>query len=247
MFQLSISAACTYVRRVLDELTSVEDIGMLVSPDALDLQKLVEGSIVEAAVKTHNLAPAVMLDGVKAVEGTDFESETDEEGVVTVSFLKKAARFISIQVEGSSVVVTDLIPEDSAEGRKQLNRYVRGVPDDPRLVLCKTWAGDHLPKMRYYTSDVKETEPEISMEYYPYPFVKGGMADMVPEGGFPEVDVMTVDEPTVNPGTVSGYIDICPRMEFAVLNELAAMVLESLNEHDKASLYRAKSKEYMGV
>ena len=245
MFQLTIEAACAYVRKAMDELTSVEEIGMLVSPDALDLQKLVKGSIIEAVVKTHNQAPAYMLDGVKAERGKDYSCVTSEEGVVEISFLKKVARFISLQMSDSDVVVTSLIPEDSAEGRKQLNKYVRGVPDDPRLVLAKVWPGEHCPKMKYYTSFKSESNLVITLEYFPYPTIKGGPNSVAPEGGVPEIDMVAADNPSINPGVAEEHVEICPRMEYVVLNELTAMVLESLNENEKAALSREKAVAYM--
>lgn len=245
MFQLTIDAACAYVRKAMDELTSVEEIGMLVSPDALDLRKLVKGSIIEAVVKTHNQAPAYMLDGVLAEHGKDYSYTLSDDGVVEISFLKKVARFISLQVSDSEVVVTSLIPEDSAEGRKQLNRYVRGVPDDPRLVLAKVWPGEHLPKMKYYTSYESESDLAVTMEYFPYPIIKGGSESVTPEGGIPEVDMMAIDEPSINPGVTEEHVEICPRMEYVVLNELTAMILESLNENERAALSREKAVAYI--
>ena len=214
MFQLSISAACAYVRRVLDELTSVEEIGMLVSPDAVDIHRLVEGAIVEAAVKIHSLAPSLMLDGVRGVAQEDYDVSVNNK-IITLRMLKDTVRIVSVQASDSAFVVSDLIPEDSAEGRKQLNMYVRGVPDDPRVVLAKEWNGDHRPVLRYYTTEA--SQPEVALYYVPYPRI----------------------EETI--------VEICPRLEYAVLNELAAMVLDSLNEHDKASLYREKAVKYMEV
>jgi putative alpha-1,2-mannosidase len=124
--------------------------------------------------------------------------------------------------------VSDLFPEDSAVGRMQLNEYTRGTYDDPRAILMKRWEGDYLPIIKYYSLKEAYIEPEspkpddsakpfVDLEYVPYP---------------------SIDETIVM---------ICPRLEYAVLNEIAAMVLESLNEHEKASLYRAKSKEYLEV
>lgn len=231
MYQLSISAACTYVRRALDELTSVEEIGMLVSPDAVDIHKLVEGAIVEAAVKVHELAPAIMIEGKKGEKNTtDQDGKTvvkdyktsEKDGVMTITMEKETVRIASIQASDSEVVVCEFVPEDSAEGRKQLNKYVRGVPDDPRVVLQKAWAGDHKPILKYYTlgekkkdEDEQEIAHTIDLYYVPYP---------------------KIDETIV---------EISPALEYAVLNEIVAMVLESLNEHEKANLYREKSVNYM--
>lgn len=240
MYQLTINAALAYVRKAMDELMSVEEKDMLTSPDALDLQKLVEASIVEAAVRTHALAPAIMLDGEIATLGTDYNVTVTGDGVASIVFLTKTARVISLQASDSGIVVSSMVPEDSAEGRKQLNKYVRGVPDDPRVVLEKVWAGDHKPNLKYYTTATDGTAT-FTIEHYPYPAITGGTTEVVPEGG----EVMPIDV-SLNPGVTEEHIEICPRMKYAVLNELTAMILESLNEHERASLYRTKAKEYMG-
>lgn len=214
MFQLSISATCAYVRRVLDELTSVEEIGMLVSPDAVDIHKLVEGTIVESAVKIHNLAPAIMLDGVKGTEGTDYTLDLVN-NVITITMKKDTIRVSSIKAMDSDIVVCDFIPEDSAEGRKQLNKYVRGIPDDPRVVLAKVWNDNYQPILRYYTYLSDKLTPKIELYYVPYPEIS------------------------------ETIVEICPKLEYAVLNEVVASVLDSLNEHEKAALYRDKAMKYL--
>lgn len=58
-------------------------------------------------------------------------------------------------------------------------------------------------------------KPHMYVEYIPYPIVTDSM------------------------------VNISPRLEYAVLNEVVAMVLDSVNEHQKASLYRAKSQAIM--
>lgn len=230
MIQLSISAAHAYVRKVLDELTSVEELGMLVSPDSMDLHKLVEGFIVEAAVRVHTNAPSHLLDGIVGVIGTDYTA--DPEGkVVTITMKSDCVRIASIKAKDSDHVVCDLIPEDSAEGRMQLNSYLRGTYDDPRAVLMKRWAGEYLPVVKYYSLKEEEktdepataaenpdeaAEPIVSVEYIPYP---------------------VIDET---------IIMVSPRLEYNVLNEIAAMVLDAVNESDKAQLYRAKAQNYGG-
>lgn len=211
MFQLSISAACTYVRKVLDELISVEEIGLLVSPDAVDIHKLVEGAIVEAVIKVHNSAPAIMIDGIKGVKGTDYKLSVADK-IITINMLTDVIRVASVQAKDSSVVISDFIPEDSAEGRKQLNKHVRGVPDDPRVILSKVWEKDYCPTLKYYTTEAEDAD--IDLYYVPYPVI----------------------EETI--------VQICPKLEYAVLNEIAAMVLDSLNQHEKAELYRARSTQY---
>ena len=223
MIQLSISAAHAYVRKALDELTSVEELGMLVSPDSMDLHRLVEGFIVEAAVRVHTGAPAILLDGLVGTEGTDYTA-TPSGRVVTIKMQKDCVRIASIQAKDSDYVITSFVAEDSAVGRKQLNPHTCGVYDDPRAVLMKRWEGEYLPEIKYYSlKDVyaeetigedENNEPLIKLEYIPYPVI----------------------EETI--------IMISPRLEYNVLNEITAMVLDALNERDKATLYRAKAQNY---
>lgn len=214
MYQLGISAACAYVRKSIDELTSVEDIGMLASPDAIDLHKIVEASIVEAVVKVHERAGSHLMEGVEGTQGTDFNVSRNGDGSLTITATKEAVRVLSIKSADSDIVVCDFIPENSAEARKQSNEYVRGTYDDPCVVLLKKWPGNHMPAFRYYTPK-GDSIPDITFEYVPYPFIE------------------------------ESIVEICPRLEYAVLNELTAMVLESINELDKAALFRGKAKEYM--
>ena len=183
---------------------------MITSPDGIDLHRLVEGAIVEAVIKTHDNAPSVMIDGMAAQKGTDYTVKL-QNNVATITMLKDTLRIASIKGSDSEIVVCDLIPEDSAEGRKQLDKYVRGIPDDPRVVLAKDWSDNHKPILRYYTAKQKEGEYDLTLTYVPYP---------------------EIDETIVM---------ICPRLEYAVLNEIVAMVLESLNEYEKAAAYRAKT------
>lgn len=227
MYQLSINSATSFVRTALDELTTVEEIGMLVDADAVNLQRLVVNSICEAVVKTHMGASPSMISGIVATvskaeeeanpkaEDPVFDTELDTtSGVVTITMLKDTLRVVSVQAEDSPVVVCNIYPEHSAEGRKQLNKYVRGVSDDPRVVMQKRWSDTYKPILKYYSTE-QDTCPEITLEYIPYPVLQDAM------------------------------VDVSPQLEYAVLNELVAMVLDSVKEHDKAALYRAKSTAIM--
>jgi hypothetical protein len=229
MYQLSINSATSFVRTALDELTTVEEIGMLVDADAVNLQRLVVNFICEAVVKTHMGASPSMISGIvatvskakeeeanpEAEEDPVFEMELDStSGVVTITMLKDTLRVVSVQAQDSPVVVCNIYPEHSAEGRKQLNKYVRGVSDDPRVVMQKRWSDTYKPILKYYSTE-QTTCPEITLEYIPYPVLQDAM------------------------------VDVSPQLEYAVLNELVAMVLDSVKEHDKAALYRAKATAIM--
>ncbi len=215
MYSLTVKAALSYVRKALDELTSVEDIDMLVGPDALDLSKIVEGYMTEAVIKTYAAASSVLLEGVMAEDDDAAYSLTDK--VITITMNIPVAKILSVKCSDSNIVVSELIPEDSAEGRKQFNKYVRGTYDDPRVVLQKKWNGDHMPVLKYYTTEKTSlVEGDVEVEYLPYPEL------------------------------VEGVVQIAPRMEYPVLNNIVAMVFDSLNEPTRAEFFRNKAKEYLG-
>lgn len=215
MYQLTVKAALEYVRKSIDELMSNEELGMLIDPDAIDLHRLVEGFIVEAVYKTYSLAPITSLEGKQAVAGEDYSFDISN-SVATISMLSPIARLLSLKCSDSDIILSEMIPEDSAEGRKQLNKYIRGTYDDPRLVLQKKWQGDHMPRMKYYTTKEEESDDiTFDIEYLPYPEL------------------------------VEGVVKIAPRTEYAVLNQVVAMVLDSIRESEQAEKFRVKSKEYL--
>ena len=214
MYSLTVKGAFAYVRRAIDELTTAEEIGHLVDPDAIDLHRLVEGAMVEAVVKAYSLAPSHILEGETAVEGKDYELELKDK-VVTISMLTPTARVVSVQCNDSEVILSDLIPENSAEGRKQLNKYIRGTYDDPRLVLLKQWDGDNMPRMRYYTTTKELKDLDFTIEFLPYPVLE------------------------------EGVVKVASRLEYVVLNFIVALVLDSFKEFEAADRFRVKAKEYM--
>lgn len=221
MFSLNVATALQYVRRALDELTSVEEIGMIASPDSLDLETMVEGAMVEAAVRVHENANVLYLDGKMGYDGEDFSLEGDDEGVgVKLKATVPMVRVVSIKASDSDYTITEFLPEDSAEARKQKNKYTRGTYDDPRAVLNKVnnqedSGSDHTPCITYYSMREEGELPEFTYEYVPYPEIN------------------------------ETEMEICPRLEYAVLNEITAMVLESLGEMEKAKMHRERYAHYM--
>ena len=62
-------------------------------------------------------------------------------------------------------------------------------------------------------------------------------------GGFDAIDLTYIPYPTIE----ETMVDISPKLEYAVLNEIVAMILDNMSLHDKAAIYRNKSVEYMTV
>lgn len=173
MISLTLSNAFEFVRKSLDELDLDNNIGAAILQEDKDLYRLIESTIEEVVLDVHQKAPAVLVDGIPAEISKDMgEVATMEvaEKVATISMKKDTARIVSLQAEDSSVVVTELLAEDSAEAHKQNDKYIRGTADSPRAVLLKKGAGNKLPRIKYYT--LTDDSKKITIEYVPYPEIK---------------------------------------------------------------------------
>ena len=227
MYSLGVKSAYNYVRKALDELDGAEDTGMICQVDDLDLYRLVEGHIVEAAVAVHSSAPAHLLEGKHGVIDEDYSVTMAETTVPEIRLLKPAVRLVSIKAPDSNVLVTDFLYENTPEARKQLNPYVRGTFDDPKAVVMKKWEEDNKPVVRYYS--LLPSKPEQSD-------VDGDM----PSAQLLELDVEYIPYPQI----IEQVVEISSRVEYPVLNMLVSLVLDSLAQHDAAALYKRKSIEY---
>jgi hypothetical protein len=176
MQTLSLDKAHLYVVQALDELKSLEGSTML-GTDELDTKKLVDGYIVEAALKSHKDAPSYLLDG--ETQESDYKAEIQTDLSVKVTMQTESARLVSFKASDSPVVVTDYAPEESPIGRMQNNKYVRGTYDDPRLIVKKVWTADKKPEYVYYSVKEKtETGPTFTLEHIPYPQIVNGSVEI---------------------------------------------------------------------
>jgi hypothetical protein len=151
MTTITPSDAVALVRKNLDEQDPNGSV--MYDPDnaygdnaSLDLT--IKKFLPEAINAVHLSAPVQLLEGKTVTAATPSISS---DGVLSFSLPSgsKYLRMVAFQTKDSSIVVTDPLPEASAEGRKQLNKYVRGRYDRPRLVLLQ---GRHTePAFKYYT------------------------------------------------------------------------------------------------
>lgn len=243
---LGTNTVHNYVLQVLDELKNSDDPTMLIEAEGLDTLKLTKGYLLEATIKAHKDAPSILLDGVKGAAGTDYSVDwtTNGDGSAIIKMQKKTLRVVSLKAEDSPVVVSEYYSEDSAIGRMQSNEHIRGTYDDPKLIIKKVWATDRQPEFVYYSA--KDTSTTFDLEYIPYP----SLATLsVEPAAYSLVDgSITENIPTINPDIIGGdepYVMISDKLEFAVLNLVAAMVLDSLSLHDKAAIYKTKYQEYL--
>lgn len=215
---LSATVALEFVKKSIDEFTSIAEGSMMTSSDSPALEKMVDEAMEEAVVRVHENADPRYLDGVtETVTGTPYTpvGATAQNTILKVSLTKDVIRVLSIQNDNSPILVTEFIPEGSAEARKQENEYIRGTYDDPRVVQRrKSGAGGYKPEFIYYSISDPGNK-NFTVEYIPYP----DAAD---------------DE-----------YSICPRLKSAVLNEVTAIVLEGLGEVERAQIHRARYAQYM--
>lgn len=225
MLTLGIDKAHTYILQVLDELKGVEDTGML-ETDELDTMKLVRGFIVEAIVKAHKDAPAYLLDGVDAkqkpypVEGEQEKDDADYDFEVTVT--DGVAKIVMLQESArlASLKASDspVVVSDYATEDSSIGRM-----QNNRYVrgtwddprVIITRAWADMRKPEYLYYSVRSEKPVFRLEYVPYPAEE------------------------------SESFDVADKLEYAVLNLLASMVLNALSYADKGNIYLAKYQEYL--
>lgn len=221
MLTLGIDKAHTYILQVLDELKGLE--GML-ETDELDTMKLVKGFIAEAIVKAHKDAPAYLIDGSEAKQKPYDEKEISENETYDfrVTVADGVANIVMLQESArlASLKASDspVVVSDYATEDSPIGRM-----QNNRYVRG-TWDDPRLiikrnwedtRKPEYLYYSVKGDKPTFTLEYVPYP----------------------------QEASASFYV--ADKLEYAVLNLLASMVLNALSYADKAAIYLAKYQEYL--
>ena len=160
MLTLSTSDAITLVRKNLDEadpngsiMYDNENGSSANYGDNNSMDDIIKKCLPEAINIVQLAAPVTMLEGVEVSSFTDTSLAAKTLGKVlsfTPSGVSDYLRLVAFKAADSDIVITDAIPEASAEGRKQHNPYVMGTYDRPRLVILQ---GDHTtgPSFRYYS------------------------------------------------------------------------------------------------
>lgn len=146
--------------------------------DNASLDSLIKKFLPEAVNAVHMAAPVQLLEGK---EHEFSESDTveiltegeDPAGILSIVLgdTSKFLRLVAFQAADSSVVVTDALGEATSEGRKQLNKYIRGRADRPRLVILQ---GRHSgPEFKYYTlSDASAYESDATEAISQFSYVE---------------------------------------------------------------------------
>lgn len=217
MKQLTVSEAIAAVRKNLDELGLNESIMYTdESTDNVSFDGVIARTLPEAVNEVQLTAPVALLEGEDLSKGP-FDKISVSDGILDFKFTADFLRLVEFQAVDSPIVVTDVLDEASPEGRKQLNKYIRGRYDRPRLVRVQGQRGK--PEFLYYT--LRETD-----KYRDYPPLAIKRFSIVKEQFFSE--------------TATGYL-ITADLRQNILDELTAMVLTIYGETEKAKYFADKA------
>lgn len=232
------------VRKNLDELKLSDAImfGAKFQSDGSDNEALdvIIGNTLPEAINQVNLsAPVELLEGISlrplfeddGVIKSDYSVVGTAGKVLYFGFSGSMLRIVKMQAFDSEHVVTSLLTESSAEGRKQLNPFVRGSYDRPSLVLLQ--GGGDNPKFRYYS--LKEEMANFSFSRW----LKMDPTMIFPILSFEYVPMFKYMEP------VTEY-PISTRLYESVISTLTAMVLAIYGESDRAAYFINQAKATLG-
>ena len=232
MFTLRVSDAVELVRKNLDELDpngsimmddengSADEYG-----DNMSLDDIVARTLPEAINAVHLAAPVQLLEGV-SVENEDLVSViVTSDGILSFALTSGThfLRLVAFEAADSAIVVTDVLSEASAEARKQLNPYIRGRADRPRLVLMQGWHTG--PVFKYYSLD---TESSSFSAYRLHPSSAIYKLSFLQEQFYDEGQT---------------EYPICRRLRQNIIDCLTAMVLETYS-NQQAQAYYQKANSY---
>lgn len=198
MQQLSLSDATALVRKNLDEADPNGSV-MYTDDDSdnSSLDDIIAKNLPEAINAINLTAPVTLIEG-KVLKTAELETEVTDDLVLSFSLPKdsKFLRLVAFKAYDSDFIVTDILGEGTSEGRKQLNKWLRGQYDCPRLVLLND--GEQM-SFRYYS--MASHGKYFPIDYFEY-----------------------VEELTYNKNT-TGY-DIASRLRQNIIDCLTAMVME---------------------
>ncbi len=149
MTSIFTTDAIAAVRKNLDEQGLNESV--MYNDENADndsMDSIIAKTLPEAIDEIHRIAPYYLLEGEDATE-CDLKDCRIDDRVLKFTLDAACIRLVNFRAADSEIVVTDIIPEASAEGRKQLNPFIRGTYDNPRLVKVQ---GTGRPvAFRYYS------------------------------------------------------------------------------------------------
>ena len=149
MTTIPLADAIAAVRKNLDEQGLNESVMYTdENGDNSSMDSVIAKTLPEAINEIHRIAPVYLLEG-DIVGASAILNCSVNDGVLQFTLDDTCIRLAAFRAADSSIVVTDVIPEASAEGRKQLNKYIRGTYDNPKLVKIQGKGGPMT--FRYYS------------------------------------------------------------------------------------------------
>lgn len=214
-----VSDAIDFVRKSLDEL-GLNDTDMLTDDnnDNNYLDGIIARTLPEAINEVSLSAPAHMLEGADlTVTATKDANDNKIVNIVTSSYV---LRLLAFRAADSDIVVTQVTPEASPEGRMQLNPYTRGTYDNPRLVELQHPHGANAGVKYYRYYSLKATDSNAT------PALCKGISKLVYAESSTSYTCST---------------DI----EHPVLLHLTGLVLTNLGQNDKAQIFLSRAKQFI--
>ena len=212
MKSIDIATLTDVVRTNLDEI-GVNESMMLEGSDDVMLYNIVERIMGESADEVHMAAPAFILDG-----RTPPDVRYLATGKVLKMVMRDMLRLVAFKAKDSDYVVSETIPEASAEGRMQLDPYLQGTYDSPKMVLRQGLNEDTELEMRYYSLKEEQKTGETSADKVDY--------------------LLAVPRQIGETSSVS----ISENAIYVFYNLVTAKVLTILGETEKAQIYYGKAK-----
>lgn len=265
MIKLYVGDAVRLVRKNMDEVhTDVE--AMLDQPETTSLDDVIKRTLPDAINAINRIVPADRLQGIdvrslyqeqaaapselsepaEPSEPTyisdykDVTIDTDGKVLFTLNEEKLGPwlRLVGLKALDSAVVLTDVTPEASAEGRKQLNPYVRGRYDDPRLVGLQ---GSRLGFI-YYSLREETIAEGGSLDGFDFDTYKaaGDVTAAFPFDTFtfmPECELEKGRLYVAATQQVGAYYLLSDGLMDAVINQLSGMVMTIFGQTEKSKIF----------
>lgn len=228
MDSLSVSEALAFVRARYDEI-AFNNTDMISNPamDDRNFEATLLKLLPEAITSVHLEAPSYLMEGesqdashinITTYTGKNYVLvELNDPEDVDGNALP-VLRLVSLKASDSDITVNTAIPEDSPEGRMQLNPYTQGTYDNPKLVALSA-SSRYNCRYMYYS---KKTET-ASISF--------------------TISVFFEQQVPITQGGVSVF-RVSSKLHEAVLNRLTAMMLETYGDQRAQTFYQ-KAAYYM--
>lgn len=163
MYALTPDEAVSEVRKNLDE-QGLNDSVMYTSEstDNESLDLIIKRTLPEAINAVCMTAAVTTLEGDSVLKELAWGGVENNVLNFKLSESTNFLRLVYFKATDSEHIVTDVVAEASAEGRKQLNKHIRGTYDKPRLVYIQ--GSGAAAEFKYYS--LKETvDDKEPLEY----------------------------------------------------------------------------------